>query len=676
MNPQDLLYTNEFVDSNVISSSNLVEHTKHYKQYQRHIHKKRNATEDYITQNKHTNDKINYDKRNANPMPTPSNRNIKPIFSKPFNDIIENKYSKSNKTAISIYSDDRDKAIYMVPNNYIINLGKDFNNIYKIKLIDIDIQGVTPPINKYNNIIKWIYLTEDIMKKCNYKIIPLKDNSEIPSDIYLEDNTTKNSDGSPKEYEVVIPEGYYTTDELVDEMTTRMNIVCRNNTITIAPKFIPNNFYIDIDPHNSITSIVARDTNYYIVGIYSKLNDFYTCNIILNSKISSIDYKNLPYIITGIKNFKGIPSKLINLIELYDLSIENLEEFVSKIDLTIETNIKVGNNTYYIYSINIGSRSFTNIDDTKIIDNIIIGFKDNLRTNQTDFVVYDELFKNDLLSEGSTITDIPTYWRDMTSLPNPIIAQAYPIAFLNTYNTKIKTDLNKQDLTCIDKKNSILSILGWDISVYKDVIIDKTQPFKFVHRNIDTNIANKLNVELLEANKYIFKTIPFVFLKLSFPTLSEDICSGQMIRSTSEISSKLTNEYFYPIRKNISEEDKPCFTRHKLCVTDNFAAPITDKYEVLEKDTKHLFAKIKVNGISGRLMPLPNYQYEHIFYDNPINNIRQIKVEVLSPDGKLMDLTQEHNLTIEIIESIEILKETLLDTKHNNIVTNGAKDFI
>ena len=40
MNPQDLLYTNSFVNTNVISSQNLVDHTKHYKQYQEHIHKK------------------------------------------------------------------------------------------------------------------------------------------------------------------------------------------------------------------------------------------------------------------------------------------------------------------------------------------------------------------------------------------------------------------------------------------------------------------------------------------------------------------------------------------------------------------------------------------------------------------------------------------------------------
>ena len=172
MNPQDLLYTNSFVNTNVISSQNLVDHTKHYKQYQEHIHKKRNPTREYIERNKHTNDKINYDKRKADTMPTSSNRNIKPIFSKSFNDIIENKYSKKNKTAVSIYSDDRDKAVYMVPNNYIINLGKEFTNIYKIKLIDIDMPAVIPPINKYNNIIKWIYPTPEIIKHCKYTIVP------------------------------------------------------------------------------------------------------------------------------------------------------------------------------------------------------------------------------------------------------------------------------------------------------------------------------------------------------------------------------------------------------------------------------------------------------------------------------------------------------------------------
>ena len=93
---------------------------------------------------------------------------------------------------------------------------------------------------------------------------------------------------------------------------------------------------------------------------------------------------------------------------------------------------------------------------------------------------------------------------------------------------------------------------------------------------------------------------------------------------------------------------------------------------MLEKDTQHIFAKINISSIPGRSMTLPKYQFEHTFYDNPINNINQIKVEIISPDGRLVELKQEHNMTIEIMETIEVLKETLYDTKHNNIVTTGA----
>ena len=62
MNPQDLLYTNQFENTNIISSKNLVNHAKHYKQYQKHIHKTRNPTEEYLDNNTRHNNKINVDR--------------------------------------------------------------------------------------------------------------------------------------------------------------------------------------------------------------------------------------------------------------------------------------------------------------------------------------------------------------------------------------------------------------------------------------------------------------------------------------------------------------------------------------------------------------------------------------------------------------------------------------
>jgi hypothetical protein len=751
MNPQDLLYTNSFVDTNVISSHNLVEHTKHYKQYQGHIHKKRNPTAEYVNKNKHTNDKINYDKRMSDPAPTQSNNNIKPLFSKSLNDIVENKYTKTYKTAVSIYSEDRDKSVYMVPNNYIINLGKDFTNINKIKLVDIDIPAIIPPINKFNNIIKWIYPTEALMKECNYQLIPEQD-TLIPADtgtdsdtgttpqvsidvLSASDNNPKGPLNDTKEYEVIIPSGFYSTTELQQEMCSRMDIRCRQVWLKIPDNIfnIPNNFYIDINPHSSITTIMNRDINYNIAGIFtipygynasdiqSGFAGFYPTLYIITKQKLSPQYTYFPYIITGIHNIPGIPDKLINLIELYYNSdtdtgtpyIKNLKNnhysFITNTDSNIKTdNLLYPPKEYHSYGIYIGSNSFKSIINPKInINNINVGFKDSFCSSlDFNYVVFDKSLKSwldkkypspdpstdtstDTSTDPSTDTssdpptdtssDTPTIalptpisYIDRTSEPYPIIAQAFPIAFKNTYDTDVKTNLN-QDLTCIDKKNSILSILGWDISVYKDVLIDADRPFKFIHRNTDSQISKTLNIELLEGDKYIFKTIPFVFLKLSFPTLSEDICSGQLVRSTSNISSKLTNEYFYPVRQNKDyNTTNECPKPHKVCPIDNFAAPITDRFEVLEKDTQHIFAKINISSIPGRSMTLPKYQFEHTFYDNPINNINQIKVEIISPDGRLVELKQEHNMTIEIMETIEVLKETLYDTKHNNIVTTGA----
>ena len=765
MNPQDLLYTNSFVDTNVISSHNLVEHTKHYKQYQGHIHKKRNPTAEYVNKNKHTNDKINYDKRMSDPAPTQSNNNIKPLFSKSLNDIVENKYTKTYKTAVSIYSEDRDKSVYMVPNNYIINLGKDFTNINKIKLVDIDIPAIIPPINKFNNIIKWIYPTEALMKECNYQLIPLQDMlipsappttppvpppppttppvpppPNVPINVLSvfgstpTDNKPTDSLNDTKEYEVIIPSGFYSTTELQQEMCSRMDIRCRQVSQTNADNIfnIPNNFYIDINPHSSITTIMNRDINYNIAGIFtipynynaSDISNgfagFYPTLYIITKQKLSPQYTYFPYIITGIHNIPGIPDKLINLIELYYNSdpangtayINNLRNnrysFITNTDSTITTANLLYPSEYHSYGIYIGSNSFKSIINPKInINNINVGFNDSFCSSlDFNYVVFDKSLKSwldkkypspdpstdtstdtstdpstdpstDLSTDPSTDTPPstlpdPISYIDRTSDPYPIIAQAFPIAFKNTYDTDVKTNLN-QDLTCIDKKNSILSILGWDISVYKDVLIDADRPFKFIHRNTDSQISKTLNIELLEGDKYIFKTIPFVFLKLSFPTLSEDICSGQLVRSTSNISSKLTNEYFYPVRQNKDySTTNECPKPHKVCPIDNFAAPITDRFEVLEKDTQHIFAKINISSIPGRSMTLPKYQFEHTFYDNPINNINQIKVEIISPDGRLVELKQEHNMTIEIMETIEVLKETLYDTKHNNIVTTGA----
>ena len=51
MNPQDLLYTNQFVATNVINKSELKKETKYYKQFQDHVDKNANITKKYLDRN-------------------------------------------------------------------------------------------------------------------------------------------------------------------------------------------------------------------------------------------------------------------------------------------------------------------------------------------------------------------------------------------------------------------------------------------------------------------------------------------------------------------------------------------------------------------------------------------------------------------------------------------------
>ena len=87
---------------------------------------------------------------------------------------MEDKYSKIYKTLVSLDSNDRDLDKYIYANNYTLNLNKEFNNIFKIKLININVPTCITPINKYNNLISWIY-KDDLDYLTDLKCINLND---------------------------------------------------------------------------------------------------------------------------------------------------------------------------------------------------------------------------------------------------------------------------------------------------------------------------------------------------------------------------------------------------------------------------------------------------------------------------------------------------------------------
>ena len=94
---------------------------------------------------------------------------------------------------------------------------------------------------------------------------------------------------------------------------------------------------------------------------------------------------------------------------------------------------------------------------------------------------------------------------------------------------------------------------------------------------------------------------------------------------------------------------------------------------LLKKDADIIFAKINLNPVPGNAFNKQHYDYEFIFYDKPLQSVNTMKVELLSPEGELLNFRQDHNMTLEIMEFRDVLKETLFDTRHGEIVTTGIK---
>jgi len=114
MNPQDLLYTNQFVATNELD----------------------------FDRNKLTRDRINVLKTIDRPFPKNYNRNWDPVISDEVRDIVKDRYKKYKTTAVLLDSRDRNCDVYPLPNNYKVILGTQFNYIESIKLLNVNLNNL------------------------------------------------------------------------------------------------------------------------------------------------------------------------------------------------------------------------------------------------------------------------------------------------------------------------------------------------------------------------------------------------------------------------------------------------------------------------------------------------------------------------------------------------------
>ena len=235
------------------------------------------------------------------------------------------------------------------------------------------------------------------------------------------------------------------------------------------------------------------------------------------------------------------------------------------------------------------------------------------------------------------------------------------------------------------KKRSVLELLAWPIpnNTNSTVVSSNKPSFSFIHSNTDgielqRNLTNlrqrgiplfystpiqKMKLQM-DNGEYYFMSDDFIFIKIS-PT-QNTVISNPMEMAIENINQQINQTYV-----NSSFFD--------TTIGGDYTCTLSGKFRNqpgIQKNYSNLFGKIIISSIPGNTESnlLVNSNFVK-FYEKPIDNLSGIQIQILKPDMILYDLGRDFSFTIEIVEVIEVLKETLIDTKRDSVITQGYKRF-
>lgn len=177
------------------------------------------------------------------------------------------------------------------------------------------------------------------------------------------------------------------------------------------------------------------------------------------------------------------------------------------------------------------------------------------------------------------------------------------------------------------EKSTLLELFGW---------FECEEEFRYVLTNKSPNNVSKEKCFNIDRDKcccdYMFRLEPYILLKLSLPSYAEDTLAGNIVKSQTlpminncgqcpDINSGVTNIFA------------------KIILTN----PIEIKTSVLE------------------------------FYETPLDKLNEIIVTFVNRKGCVIDLKCDNVITLEVIEFVDVLKDTLLDSRHGEANITGLK---
>jgi len=519
-------------------------------------------------------------------------KNNKPILSKFMNDINNDRYNKYVKTCVSIDSKDR---LSGEPNDYKIYLGKEFNNVTEIELVNIQYPNCFSVINTTNNQICWRYITEDEVSEylnpdcyTQEQIEEIENEFEFPM---IELDAEK----------VCIKPGInYTIFDLENEIMNAMNSVVHKSGEPYGVAGTLTSFYVNIDVVNERVIFINRLEEFLVntIEVDSSGDLFFEFNSGSSNPFST--YPELSIILTNVCNnvndIGGIPFSLINEKEFkYDTDIK----FISHDD---------GVNKYQIL-----------LKDQDGAD---------IKGKYTDLVSGDKCVNE-------------TGRRAIVGQGLPFVFEGDVTSMLHILGWKFTKNYKGNNCCEVDNNNN--STLTWSaIQVSPLSLHTGLGCLKLI--KIGNNVNAKKNYVLIPDS-------PYIFMKLKFPSLPDDKLGNNIIKAETINGSYVLDE--------------------KNCKVEHY------NDDCRRKDTSNLFAKIvfdNSNSLALNMSSIYNDNFicnKKVFYDQTLTKLDLLEVEFIDRYGYPITNCVDNNFTIKITEKMEVLKETLIDTRTGSISKTG-----
>lgn len=733
MNPQDLLYTNEFLTTSTVSKKEFDENNKNYIRYKNFTDKNvTNETDQYINNDSNEEDPFNINKRNLNKFPAGNNGNNYPLFDSYISDVSKDTYEKEYVTKVNVDSLLRDRIVSPTSSNFTLKFNKVFNNVSKIVINNINIPNPLQSINIYNNNIAWQYpiWSQLLVDNTSSFIIPSPNKLNLINFLNIANSCSTFEDPNILLYQTNIDPGSYTVNSLNLRIRYQTTTIYHGETIrnklentyiyTEAPYLIydkliktPHLFRLDINPITSNVKIVNRMEEVKIsatqtFGPYTDNND----NDIFNpyssnpSEIINPDYiyillpyiKNItdkyfnvgdptnpnvfqspfPLVITDLfQDIGNIQYELIKYTEFFDLNIYLSNGYTENDVISIPTykywdTITINSIIYYRFALKLSNGKLNGLYYNSYGDTIKpITFSTN---------IYDIFIENFFgLSTTQTLN------------PNILIGRA--LLFRWIYDKDNGNYVNYQTETINTKKKSILNMLSWPIAnkTYDQICIIQNQGFAFVQNNINglittsnnfnglpnveqQNIISKsiafppaLNIQY-QNGEYFFITEGYIYISLSINSGNNNTFKDFYSLSGSDINNQYNQNYVQPYFNVGIGENYDCNIQNFI----GFG-------ELKSINKENIYAKIQISNIPNNIdNNTSNINTKGIVinnYDKPIDNFSAIDIVLLDPSYREILFLRNFSFTLEIHEIINVLKQTLIDSKRNNVSITGKRNI-